>query len=339
MIVVSNIEGIKYVEFTAKASGFGVVNHNGNFDPDQSPNRSKEGGKNSDYENMVFPKKRGGQLYISNNCLRAHLFQDDARGFSQMERLGHAKNLEDKVNNAITLTKPELSQRLGVSFLGLLRGYMLTEKGGEAIARETPLILSDFVNSTQNVNKQEVGINHLARDESGKASNSFYLSETWGDTEYDGKGAISIQKLQFISLDNRFGRCAISLSTDVNIPKEDEVKNLIDELLNNLVTIGEQHDIDGKGAKVEYGIFQKKGALFKCPEVGLLLNDIAIDILVAEMMERISSLEIIKGKGYMSVNELNVRFNENDRFLVNEPSGREERSSGYAQYYEKVEDL
>lgn len=38
---------------------------------------------------------------------------------------------------------------------------------------------------------------------------SFFSKTTFGDTKYTSYGSISIEQLQFISLDNKFDRCAM----------------------------------------------------------------------------------------------------------------------------------
>ena len=80
--------------------------------------------------------------------------------------------------------------------------------------RTSPLLLTDFIDQLGNGNFEQMGRSGSKEkgvDDKGKevASNSFYSKTTFGDTEYIAYGSISIEQLQFISLDKKFDRASM----------------------------------------------------------------------------------------------------------------------------------
>jgi len=308
----------KFVEMSINASGFGCVNTNGNINPRTGNNKSEDG-----FENKVYPKSRGGKMYIANNSIRSYLFLDEARGFMLNSKVGFNNNKGD--NGALTLGKKDLpssSQLIASSYLGLLRGYMLVEKGGESIKRKSPLTITDFMNQSElPPNKNEVMVNHLAVDEDGnKESNSLFYAETWGDTHYTSKAIINIENLQFVSTDSRLGHREVDFGAD---PKKGDnqadIEKFKSALVNNIIEIATQRGWPTEGIDATFGLYEKKGTLLKFPEEGFLLSEQAVRTLVKETVERIRNLQIVKSKGFMKVDTVEVGLSKSlDQYLDDE---------------------
>ena len=195
------ITGIKSVDFKIVAKGHGVVNWNG------PTNLMLDNGKTAD--NHTMPKLRGYSnlsgrvkeetgykyrkeasdidfkktpLYISQNCIRHHLFREQAFDL----HYANAKNMKDVL----------------ASITGLVRGYVVPSTQNK---RTSPLLLEDFVDQLGNGNFEQFG------QAGERDSSSFYSKTTFGDTEYLSYGSISIEQLQFISLDKKFDRASMEI--------------------------------------------------------------------------------------------------------------------------------
>lgn len=206
----SKVTGIKSVDFKITAYGYGVVNWNGPT--------TLTGDDGTTVDNHSLPKLRGYSnltgkikeetgykykkeasdidfsktpLYISQNCIRHHLFRDQAYDLHYAKD----KNLIDVL----------------ASITGLIRGYVVPSS---QCKRTSPLLITDFIDQLGNGNFEQMGRSgskEKGKDDKGKdvASNSFYSKTTFGDTEYVAYGSISIEQLEFISLDKKFDRASM----------------------------------------------------------------------------------------------------------------------------------
>lgn len=216
---IEKIEGIKSVDFKIIAKGHGVVNWNG------PTNLAQEDGKTVD--NHTMPKLRGytnlsgkvkdtgykyrkeptdidfkkNPLYISQNSIRHHLFREQAFDL----HYANAKNIKNVL----------------ASLTGLVRGYVVPSTQNK---RTSPLLIEDFVDQLGNGNFEQFG------QAGERDSSSFFSKTTFGDTEYISYGSISIEQLQFISLDKKFDRA----SMEIKKGEGEEVASLIEEYLKTL---------------------------------------------------------------------------------------------------------
>ena len=309
------VEGIKSVDFKIMSLGHGVVNWNG------PTTLTGDGGKTVD--NHTLPKLRGytnltgrikedtgykykkeatdinfkeNPLYISQNCIRHHLFK------SQAFDLHFAKknNLGDVL----------------ASVTGLIRGYVVPASQNK---RTSPLLLEDFVDQLGNGNFEQFG------QAGERDSSSFYSKTTFGDTKYISYGSISIEQMQFISLDKKFDREAMEIKEGQGELVAKKVENFILSLnpsLNSTVTFHEN--------------YVRKGTIFEEGEVGLLLNDDAVQALVKYTLELVSELSIRQAKSYMYVDEILVDYNDSNKMMRikrDESSISEVPESAYANYF------
>ena len=309
------VTGIKSVDFKIVALGHGVVNWNG------PTTLTGDGGKTVD--NHTLPKLRGytnltgkvkdetgykykkeatdinfkeTPLYISQNCIRHHLFK------SQTFDLHFAKktNLE-KVLASIT---------------GLIRGYVVPASQNK---RTSPLLIEDFVDQLGNGNFEQFG------QAGERDSSSFFSKTTFGDTKYISYGSISIEQLQFISLDKKFDREAMEIKQGQGESIAQEVQVFIQSLNTNLKPTATFHENYVRG-----------GTIFEEGENGILLNDDAMQALVEYTLSLISELSIRQAKSYMYVDNITVDYNDSNKMMRikrDESAIAETPESEYANYF------
>ena len=287
------VTGIKSVDFKIKALGHGVVNWNG------PTNLAQEDGRTVD--NHTLPKLRGytnlsgrvkdtgykyrkeptdidfkeTPLYISQNCVRHHLFRDQAYD------LHYAKDRNLK--------------KVIASLTGLIRGYVVPSS---QCKRTSPLLIEDFVDQLGNGNFEQFG------QAGERDSSSFFSKTTFGDTEYLSYGSISIEHLQFISLDNKFDRAAMVIKEG----EGEEVAQLVKYYIKSLNPELSPETIFKEN-------YVRTGTIFEEGENGILLNQDAIRILVETTIQKINELSIRQAKSYMYVDEVLVDYNDSTRMM------------------------
>lgn len=308
------VTGIKSVDFKVVAKGHGVVNWNG------PTNLAQENGNTVD--NHTLPKLRGytnlsgrvkdtgykyrkeptdidfkeTPLYISQNCIRHHLFREQAYD--------------------VHYAKKSNLQKVLASITGLIRGYVVPESQNK---RASPLLMEDFVDQLGNGNFEQFG------QAGERDSSSFFSKTTFGDTEYKSYGSISIEQLQFVSLDKKFDREAMEIKDGQGVEVADAVTQFIKTLNPNL-----------NSEAIFHPNYVRKGTIFEEGEVGILLNDDAVHALVEHTLDRISNLSIRQAKSYMYVDKVIVDYNESNKMMrikSDEGSIMEERQSVYASYF------
>lgn len=309
------VTGIKSVDFKIKALGHGVVNWNG------PTTLTGDGGKTVD--NHTLPKLRGytnltgkvkedtgyqykkeatdidfkkTPLYISQNCIRHHLFKEQAFDIHYAK-----KNNLDKVLASIT---------------GLIRGYVVPATQNK---RTSPLLMEDFVDQLGNGNFEQFG------QAGERDSSSFFSKTTFGDTEYISYGSISIEQLQFISLDKKFDREAMEIKEGQGEKVAEGVQAFIQSLNADLKPTATFHEN-----------YVRNGTIFEEGEHGILLNDDAIQALVEYTLSQISELSIRQAKSYMYVDEIVVDYNDSKKMMrikKDESDISEEPESSYATYF------
>ncbi|MDF1583140.1 MAG: type I-Fv CRISPR-associated protein Cas7fv [Methyloprofundus sp.] len=288
------VTGIKSVDFKITALGHGVVNWNG------PTTLTGDGGKTVDnhtlpklrgYTNLTGKEKEGTgykykkeatdidfkktPLYISQNCIRHHLFRDQA---FDLHYAGD-KNL----------------QQVLASITGLIRGYVVPSS---QCKRTSPLLMEDFVDQLGNGNFEQFG------QAGERDSSSFFSKTTFGDTEYISYGSISIEQLQFISLDKKFDRAAMVIKEGQGEAIATAVQDFIQSLNTDLKPIATFH-----------ANYIRLGTIFEEGEAGILLNNDAIKAIVEYTLGMISELSIRQAKSYMYVDEITVDYNDSSKMM------------------------
>ncbi|MBV1877166.1 MAG: hypothetical protein KUG79_05950 [Pseudomonadales bacterium] len=327
------ITGIKSVDFKIMALGHGAVNWNG---PTQLRSDNKI------VENHSLPKLRGytnltgkisdegfsykkniadidfkqTPLYISQNCIRHHLFRDQAFDI-------HYAN-ENKINDL---------KGVLASMTGLVRGYVIASS---QCKRTSPLLMEDFVDELGNGNFEQMGRSGGKDDKAAateidgkkvkaKKSTSFFSKTTFGDTKYTSYGSISIEQLQFISLDKKFDRCAMVIKEG----QGEEVAQAVQDYVQSL-------DPKLKPQATFHQNYVRGGTIFEEGENGILLNNDAIQALVEHALQMISELSIRQAKSYMYVDEILVDYNDSHKMMrIKHSEGDidEQSNSDFATYF------
>jgi len=308
------IKGIVSVDFKIKALGHGVVNWNG---PTILVGENRKEVKNHTmpklrgYTNLTGEVKENGYkykkdptdidfketpLYVSQNCIRHHLFKSQAFD-------GH-------------FAKRSNANKMLASVTGLIRGYMIPSC---QCKRTSPLLIEDFVDQLGNGNFEQFG-------QIGERDNSSFFSKTtFGDTEYISYGSINVEELQFISLDKKFDREAV-------VCKDNEGEKIAKEVEDFIKSLDESKS----PKVTFHNNFVRKGTIFEEGEAGLLLNNDAIEVLVQHTLTLIINLSIRQAKSYLYVESVLVDFNDSHRMMrikQDESLISEEPESEYALYY------
>jgi len=308
------VNGIKSVDFKIKAFGHGVVNWNG------PTNLAQENGTTVD--NHTLPKLRGytnlsgkvkdtgykyrkeptdidfskNPLYISQNCIRHHLFRNQAFD--------------------IHYAKDSTLEKVLASITGLIRGYVVP---ASQCKRTSPLLIEDFVDQLGNGNFEQFG------QAGERDSSSFYSKTTFGDTEYISYGSISIEQLQFISLDDKFDRKSMTIEVGQGEVIAKSIQDFIQSLNNDLSPKATFHEN-----------YVRNGTIYEEGENGILLNEDAIQILVETTIEKLKELSIRQAKSYMYVDEMTVDFNDSSKMMrIKHDSSQivEQKDGDYAVYF------
>ena len=291
------VTGIKSVDFKIRALGHGVVNWNG------PTSLTGDGGKTVD--NHTLPKLRGytnltgkvkeetgyrykkeatdidfkeNPLYISQNCIRHHLFRNQAFDVHYANK-----------------TKTDALTNMLASVTGLIRGYVVPSSQNK---RTSPLLIEDFVDQLGNGNFEQFG------QAGERDSSSFFSKTTFGDTEYLAYGSISIEQMQFISLDKKFDREAMGIKAGQGESVAQAVQDFIQALNLSLKPIATFH-----------ANYVRSGTIFEEGEVGILLNQDAIQALIDHTIELITDLSIRQAKSYMYVDEVLVDYNDSNKMM------------------------
>lgn len=332
--IMQKITGIKSVDFKITAYGHGVVNWNGST-------AVRPEGADKDLNNHSMPKLRGYNnltgkksekgfafkkdprelnfdhkdpngtpLYISQNCIRHHLFREQA----------YDQHFADKkAQNVLPLL---------CSFTGLIRGYVIPST---QLKRTSPLLLEDFVDVWGKGNFEQLSNSSSIEEKETKdgieykrGENSIFSKITFGDTKYIAYGSISIEQLQFISLENKFDRCAMIIKDNQGEKIAQQIQDFIASLDNTRTPKATFH-----------ANYVRKGSIYKQGEVGILLDEVAIDILVNTTLDLIRDLAIRQAKGYMYVDEIEVDYNDSSKMMRIKRTGEScEKSGNYAVYFQ-----
>lgn len=330
------VTGIRSVDFKIVARGYGVVNWNGptalaQADGSELKNHSlpklrgfsnlSSKTKDKGDGNVYTYKKQAVEinfedtpLYVSQNCIRHHIFRDHSHDVHYVKK-GSIINLL-------------------ASITGLMRGYVIPS--GDQCKRTSPLLLEDFVDILHNGNYEQMSSSSSMEEiqnqdgsiQYKRGENSIFSKTTFGETEYHACGSISIEQLQFIALDKRFDRPAMIIKEG----EGEKVAQAIEGYIKSLEPT--------RNPKVTFHKnYVRKGTIFKEGEHGVLLNNDAIDILVNETLRMISELSIKQAKGYMYVDDVQVDYNDSHKMMRIKRPGNitaPTPKSDYAVYFEAV---
>jgi hypothetical protein len=304
--MMAKVTGIKSVDFKIVARGYGVVNWNG-------PTRLAGDGGN-EVDNHSMPKLRG----FSNLSGRIK----EETGYKYKKQIGDVNFKETPLYISQNCIRHHLA-----SITGLVRGYVVPSS---QCKRTSALLLEDFIDQLGNGNFEQMGRSgskEKGKDKDGEdvASNSFFSKTTFGETEYVAYGSISIEQLEFISLDRKFDRAAMDAKEGEGEKVALEVQDFIKSL-----------DPSREPKATFHTNYVRQGTIFEEGENGILLDDVAIDILVQETLNMIAELNIRQAKGYMYVDDVMVDYNDSHKMMRIKHGDRnveETKHKPYAVYF------
>lgn len=207
------------------------------------------------------------------------------------------------------------------SITGLVRGYVVPASQSK---RTSPLLIEDFVDQLGNGNFEQFG------QAGERDSSSFFSKTTFGDTKYISYGSISIEQLEFISLDNKFDRAAMTIKDN----QGDDIAQKVQDFIQSL-------DPDKTPKATFHPNYVRKGTIYQEGEAGILLDQVAIDILVNTTLDMIRDLSIKQAKGYMYVDSVEVDYNDSNKMMRIKRSPDEASSkpnTDYAVYFEAIDE-
>lgn len=198
----------------------------------------------------------------------------------------------------------------------MIRGFVVPSS---QCKRTSPLLMEDFVDELGNGNFEQFG------QAGERDSSSFFSKTTFGNTKYTSYGSISIEQLQFISLDKKFDRCAMVIKEG----QGEEVAQAVQGFIQSL-------NPDLSPQAVFHHNYVRGGTIFEEGENGILLNNDAIQALIEHSLQMISELSIRQAKAYMYVDEILVDYNDSHKMMrIKHSEGdiSEQPSSDYAVYF------
>ena len=274
---------VKSILFKIKLDGDGVVNYDSNDQKTMYSNsnlfhKMKSGDKNQ-FNNQLYAKKNyylidnelAYKLKISSNCLRQNIFREDVP--IQASQI---------VNDPITLMSALASPGM------LLRGYMLAD-AVNPYKRKGVLSITDAEQTCDAVSSIETFSKSGMKNQDGATSdNTFFKKETVGKIQYAAHGSIDLERLQFVSSDNVFDRLAFN----------PDMFKLYSQLLKGHLSTFES----------ELGYYQMINSVVRIPEIGYIMSDDNMVILVKSLFERLMKIGINKAGGSAQIVELEYKL-------------------------------
>lgn len=117
------------------------------------------------------------------------------------------------------------------------------------------------------------------------------------------------------------------------IIKEGEGEKIAETVQNFI----QQLDPSRQPKAIFHANYVRKGTIFEEGEVGILLDNTAIDILVNETLNLLRELSIKQAKGYMYVESIEVDYNDSNKMMRIKRSPEQanlEPQMDYAVYFE-----
>jgi hypothetical protein len=124
-----------------------------------------------------------------------------------------------------------------------------------------------------------------------KESNSFFKKESIGYTEYETRGVIDLQEIQFFSLDDLFDRMGFN-------PDHFDLFKI--ELQKRM-----------KSFNSEKGYFMMKDSAYNISELGFTFSDEDINFLVKFFLKQIMQISIKRANAYVESYDFQIKYIDN----------------------------
>lgn len=285
--------------------------------------------KKSFYEN----EDGGGYLFrykVSHDCLRHGMFMEEMPYY----------------NGGLAILPQVLYNSIATPHM-IARGYMFADKTlSKTIKKKSPFTITDGLSESEhdtvimdvNSRSGERGesVEVSGKDENGdnktekKGATTFFFSENVGNHIYNAEFGINMDELQFIPLDDFYGRCAADVSRL-------EYKELYCSALKRNFGTGE--DVEIKPYYLKTSIMGEE-----CAEEGILLSEKMVDKVVRLILEKIIKINITRPShgGLLVFDSMEITLNYSDgsskTVSVNGVDDLEGLFFGYEQVYLEADD-
>lgn len=287
----NNETKVKALLFKFKMKGFGIVNYDDKGQK-QLLNKLKiyhltDRYNNSNYAKKLFYKDSSidetqYKIIISSECLKHSMFND-----------------EFVSENNSSAYHPEIQMSILSSPSKIVKGYFFGKNGENGIARKSCLTITSAVQTNNSMSHMEF---HIRSGEKGVfkmeekseqnnpkddvPDNTIFNKETIGEITYEGKGSIGIADLEFVSMDDIFGRTHLNES-DFELYK----KYLNLHMVNFEPTVGYYRFS-------EFDITPERGFKFSIENKNFLVN---------YLLNKILNINIRRSGAYAQITELKIK--------------------------------
>lgn len=284
--------GISNIDFKVLLSGRGVVNrdsesvakryafHEGaTIEKNQSFAKTSitakllKQGDEEDGERKKYQYER--KTKISKNLLRNQIFVSE-----QPYQTSHL------LANLTSSSGSNYLPKMVSSFAHIVRGFLYARDGSNAYKRKSPLMISDAIQTNDELLKLEVGASSGIRTDT-----SFYFFDQAGDLKYEAIGSLDLVELGFISCDPLFDRQAFN---------SDNYEEVVDLLQSRL----------GLEPSPEMKHYRKIGSEVIMGERGMILSHKDCLKLAIMTFERIQKIFIKRTSGYAKTDAIQLVLTE-----------------------------
>lgn len=309
------------IYFRANLQGEGIVNYDSN-DQKKIFNEYNVNHMKTTYENHMFAKKsfyldEDGNLQwkikISDDCLRKNLFPNIQ---AQTPNIVHSPEILIPY-----LASPEI----------ILKGVLFADKN-ENIKRKSAFKIEPAIQTNNAVSNMETfsrSGEKISRDENNSTKdNSFFNKEMIGHIEYETKGCIKLDELQFVSmspvLDRRF----------FNPDYFEKFKKYLNLRLKNF------------NSELKY--YKKKNVIHDIPELGFVFSNENMNDLIKFLFTKIYDLKIWTKGAHAEVVKLEYKvvydsienkiYDDEDWITISNIKDIDNMNFDIEQFYEEVID-
>lgn len=300
---------IKTIVFKMVLEGRGIVNYDGNdnnmkeflnqrcgYGLDEKNNNFKFAKKTfikkDNYDELDGKNDLEYKVKISSNLLRHDMFYGD----SEMKT--------PKINLI-----PSMVCHYATSVEGLLRGFCILLEN-ESTIKSSALSISEAIQTNNSMPHMDFFSNDVPKEKKidrDEKSTSIFMTETIGNIEYETKGLIDLQRLQYISSDPYLGRMAIKPSwLEGNNPL---FHNSMFKHYGHVFNINKEDFNYGDNDLYSLGYWSSSsetiGEYFG--EQGILLKEKFVKYLVKQMIKRMLEYKTIRANAYCMTKKLSIK--------------------------------
>lgn len=218
------------------------------------------------------------KIKISSACLRKAIFDKDLVG----------------QNTNFVMNREILYSQLASPYF-ILNGYLLTIKDGTSFKKKSPITLLSAIQTNNAKTKLETrtrsGNKAKKTGVDDESDTSLFTEEVAGEMVYSAKGAINLNELQFVSLDDYYDRWAFSPDDFETFKKYMKIS------------------IPSFESEVKY--YTIKDSLNSFPELGFKFTNEEVSFLAKYFLKRLLSTEIKRNSSNAKITSVKIKFVDN----------------------------